>query len=61
MLFDDDSDPKTKKRKPRVLTDFSVPELKEYIQDLKAEIARAEEDMAKKEKSKAAAAALFRK
>lgn len=60
MLFDDDLDPKTKKRKPRPLDLLSVPELKEYVTDLKAEIVRVEADIAKKEKSKSAAEALFK-
>jgi uncharacterized small protein (DUF1192 family) len=59
MFTDDDLDPKTKRLKPRPLDKMSVPELKDYVESLKAEIVRAESDMAKKEKSKAAADALF--
>jgi uncharacterized small protein (DUF1192 family) len=40
---------------------MSVPELRDYVAALREEILRAEADMAKKEKSKAAADALFRK
>jgi uncharacterized small protein (DUF1192 family) len=61
MFIDDDFDPKTKKLKPRVLDLLSVDELKIYIEDLKNEITRAEADIAKKEKSKAAADSLFKK
>ena len=59
MFSDDDLDPKTKRLKARPLDQLSVPELKDYIAQLQAEIARAEADMAKKEKSRAAADALF--
>ncbi|MBU6475001.1 MAG: DUF1192 domain-containing protein [Alphaproteobacteria bacterium] len=59
-MFDDDLDPKTRKPKPRPLDNLSVPELKEYILQLKEEIARAEADILKKEKHKAAADALFK-
>ncbi|MFH1157629.1 MAG: DUF1192 domain-containing protein [Pseudomonadota bacterium] len=59
MILDDDLDPKTKKAKPRPLDNLSVPELREYIRQMKEEIARAEADIQKKEKHKAAADALF--
>jgi uncharacterized small protein (DUF1192 family) len=61
MITDDDTDPLTRKAKPRDLSRFSVPELQTYVTDLKAEIARAEADMAKKESRLAAADALFGK
>lgn len=60
MILDDDSDPKTKKPKPRTLDRQSVPELREYVQLLKAEIIRVEENIRKKESHKAAADALFK-
>lgn len=60
MLFDDETDPKTKRPKPRPLDKMSVPELKDYIQHLHEEIARVEADLKKKESSKAAADALFK-
>jgi uncharacterized small protein (DUF1192 family) len=60
MIFDDDTDPKTKKQKLRALDNMSVPELKDYVRQLKAEIERAEADIQKKEKHKAAADALFK-
>jgi uncharacterized small protein (DUF1192 family) len=60
MILDDDSDPKTKKQQPRALDKLSVPELREYIQQLQGEIARVEADIQKKEKHKAAADALFK-
>jgi uncharacterized small protein (DUF1192 family) len=60
MIFDDETDPKTKKQKPRLLDNLSVPELRDYIQQLKNEILRVEADIQKKEKHKAAADALFK-
>jgi uncharacterized small protein (DUF1192 family) len=60
MIFDDDTDPKTKKQKLRSLDNLSVPELRDYIQQLKNEIMRVEADIQKKEKHKAAADALFK-
>lgn len=59
MIFDDDTDPKTGKQKPRALDKLSIPELHAYIAQMKEEIARVEADIAKKEKHKAAADALF--
>jgi len=60
MIFDDDTDPKTKKPKRRALDALSVPELSEYLQQLRDEILRVESDIRKKEQHKAAAAALFK-
>jgi uncharacterized small protein (DUF1192 family) len=60
MIFDDDTDPKTKKPKPRALDNLSVPELRDYITQMKGEIARVEAEILKKEKHKAAADALFK-
>lgn len=60
MIFDDDSDPRTKRRKLRPLDNMSVAELKEYADQLKEEIARVEADIAKKEKHKSALEGLFK-
>lgn len=60
MIFDDDTDPKTKKQKPRSLDNMSVPELKDYLLQLKEEIIRVEADIQKKDKHKTAADALFK-
>ena len=59
MNLEEDLDPKTKKSKPRILDNMSVQELKEYIEDLRAEILRVEDDIKKKEAHKSAADALF--
>ncbi len=60
MIFDDDTDPKTKKQKPRALDNMSIPELRAYVEQMKEEITRVEADIQKKEKHKAAADALFK-
>ena len=60
MIFDDDTDQKTKKQKLRALDNLSVPDLRDYIAQLKSEIVRVEADIEKKEKHKAAADALFK-
>jgi uncharacterized small protein (DUF1192 family) len=61
MILDDETDPKTKRPKGRALDKMSVPELKDYVTALREEIARAEADIAKKEKSRSAADAVFGK
>jgi uncharacterized small protein (DUF1192 family) len=61
MILDEDSDPKTKRAKPRNLDNFSVPDLKEYIVHLNDEIKRVEAELAKKEKHKNAVDAFFKK
>jgi uncharacterized small protein (DUF1192 family) len=61
MSSDPDLSPQRKKPAPLNLYSLSVPELKEYIAELKAEILRAEEETARKEKHLRAADALFKK
>lgn len=61
MINDDETDPKTKRVKPRVLDKLSVPELREYVVQLKEEIARVEQEIEKKDKHRNAADALFSK
>ncbi|MCB1720849.1 MAG: DUF1192 domain-containing protein [Alphaproteobacteria bacterium] len=59
-MFDDDL-PKPKVAEfPRNLENMSVSELEEYIEELKAEITRAEVDIAKKKASHEAAASIFK-
>lgn len=60
MISDDDLDPRTKKAKLRPLDNFSVAELHDYIAQLREEISRVEGEIAKKEKHKNAADALFK-
>jgi uncharacterized small protein (DUF1192 family) len=56
----DDLDPIKKKPVQKDLTRMSVGDLKEYIDGLKAEIARAEAAIVTKEKARAGAAAFFK-
>lgn len=61
MITDDETDPKTKRAKPRALDKMSVAELQEYTVQLKEELARVENEIGKKDKHKSAMDALFRK
>jgi len=56
----DDLEPRKAKPKPKNLDPMSVEDLLEYIEDLKAEIRRVEENMAKKKAHLSAAASLFK-
>lgn len=60
MIFDDETDPKTKRPKLRPLDKMSVEELKAYVEDLKAEITRVEAEIKAKQKHKDAVSALFK-
>lgn len=57
----DDLEPRKAKPKPKNLEPLSVEELGIYIEELKDEIARVEEDMARKRKHLSAAENLFKK
>lgn len=61
MIFDEESDPKTKRPKPRLLDNMSVPDLKEYVLHLQEEIKRVQAEIDKKEKHKNAVDAIFKK
>jgi len=56
----DELDPIKKKPVKKDLTRMSVGDLKEYIADLQAEIARAEAAIATKEKARAGAVSFFK-
>jgi uncharacterized small protein (DUF1192 family) len=56
----DDLEPRKAKPQPKNLDPMSVEELAAYIDDLKAEIRRVEENMAKKKAHRVAAAGLFK-
>jgi uncharacterized small protein (DUF1192 family) len=56
----DDLEPRKVKPQPKNLDPMSVEELAGYIEELKAEIRRVEENMAKKKTHLAAAAGLFK-
>jgi uncharacterized small protein (DUF1192 family) len=56
----DDLEPRKAKPQPKNLDPMSVEELAAYIEDLKAEIRRVEENMQKKKAHLSAAAGLFK-
>ena len=56
----DDLEPVRKKPAVKDLSRMSIGDLKEYIAELKAEIARAEAAIATKDKARAGAAAFFK-
>ena len=56
----DDLEPRKAKPKPKNLDPMSVEDLLEYIEELKAEIRRVEENMQKKKAHLSAAAGLFK-
>ena len=60
-MFDEEFKPRKKLGfEKRNLVDMSVFEMKEYIEELKTEITRVEEDIKKKQASQAAAASVFK-
>jgi uncharacterized small protein (DUF1192 family) len=62
MAFEtDDLEPLKKKSQPRNLDPMSVEELREYITNLKAEIARVEDKIKAKQSHASAAASFFKK
>lgn len=56
----DDLEPPRKKSPPKDLSRMSIGDLKDYIAELQAEIARAEAAIANKDKARAGAAAFFK-
>ena len=56
----DDLEPIKKKPQPKDLSRMSIGDLKEYIADLQAEIARAEAAIVLKDKARAGAASFFK-
>lgn len=61
MIFDEDTEPKNRKKTLKPLDNMSVDELGEYLSDLRAEILRVEAEMGKKQKHLADMDALFKK
>lgn len=59
-MFEDDLDPRKPKKILKSLDSYSIDELKDYIENLKSEITRAEEAIKKKEAHKAAASNFFK-
>jgi uncharacterized small protein (DUF1192 family) len=58
---DDELEPRTKKPQPKNLDPMAVDELRGYIAELKAEIARVEEKIKAKEAHAAAAQMVFKR
>ena len=58
-MFDEELDPRTKKPVKKDLTLMSIEELEQYIDDMKQEITRVEEEIKRKEAHRDAAAASF--
>jgi uncharacterized small protein (DUF1192 family) len=56
----DELDPVKKKPQKKDLSRMSVGDLKEYVDELRAEIARAEAEITKKGKAKAGAESFFK-
>lgn len=56
----EDLDPRTKKPKPRNLDVMSIEALEEYIAEMQAEIERVRGAIAKKEKAREGADAVFK-
>ncbi len=61
MSMDEEDLPRRPKPGPKPLEAMSVEELRRYIEELEAEIARARDMIAEKEKVRSGAEALFRK
>lgn len=59
-MFEDDLDPRKPKKILKPLDNYSIDELREYIQNLHDEITRAEQEIVKKEAHKNAAANFFK-
>jgi len=57
----DDLDPRKPPAKPKDLSIFSIEDLQAYVETLRAEIARAEDMIAKKSAQLNAAASIFKK
>jgi uncharacterized small protein (DUF1192 family) len=60
-MFDDDLEPRAKKPKPKDLSLLSVQDLEEYIAALEHEVVRAKEEIARRQKQKTGAEALFKR
>lgn len=60
-MIEDDFLPLKKKPQPKNLSSLSIDELKEYIEDMKTEIARTEAEIVRKKASADAASLFFKK
>lgn len=62
-MFDEDKDnlPRNQPKKPKPLDNLSIDELRQGIEDMKAEITRYEKEIEKKKTHKEAMSSLFKK
>lgn len=60
MSFFDDPEPRARKPKPKDLSGMSIAELGDYVAELRAEIARAEEAIAAKRRAAEGAQSIFK-
>ena len=61
MSFFDDLEPRAQKPKPKDLSGMSIAELGDYVAELRAEIARAEEAIAAKRRAAEGAQSIFKR
>lgn len=59
-MFEDDLDPRKPKKILKPLDNYSIDELKEYIENLKSEIDRSEKEIIKKQTHMNAASSFFK-
>lgn len=59
-MFDDEMEPRKKQAALKNLEPMSVDELQHYVEDLKAEIARADAEISKKKAYASAASSFFK-
>lgn len=59
-MFDDENEPRKKQTTVKNLEPLSVDELQAYIEEMKAEIIRVEEDIARKQAHMDAASSIFK-
>jgi uncharacterized small protein (DUF1192 family) len=60
-MFDEDLEPRNKKPQPKDLSRLGVAELEEYIATLRAEISRAEGEIAARKKQRSGAESIFKR
>lgn len=60
-MFEEDLDPRKPKKILKSLDNYSIDELKNYIENLQSEITRAEGEIKRKDAHMNAAASLFKK
>lgn len=59
-MFDDESEPRNQPKKPKPLDKLSIDELRQGIEDMKAEITRYEKEIERKKAHAAAASSIFK-